>query len=139
MSKELKGIFIRKIVITALFLCIPLLLFPASLFNSLGIPLTVPTMFLRLLGVAYLALIVGYYYGIKALERQQNPLFAIDMGIASNGAAFVVIIYFGITGAWTKWSLAAELYMWALSFGALLITGKLFRARPAYAKANQAR
>ncbi len=139
MSKGLKGIFIRKIAITALFLCIPLLLFPPSLFNSLGIPLTVSTMFLRLLGVAYLALLVGYYYGIKALERQQNPLFAIDMGIVSNGAAFIVIIYFGITGAWTKWSLAAELYMWALSFGALLITGKLLRTRTTYAKAYPAR
>ena len=131
--RALRGLLIRKIVITAIFLCIPLLFFPASLFEAMGIPVSQPLMFIRLLGVAYLALIVGYYEGIRALNRHQSPLFAINMGLMSNGLAFLVFLYFGVSGEWDDWGLGAEIYMWLLSFGALIITVNLFRIRKRYA------
>ncbi len=136
--KGLKGLFFRKIAITAIFLCVPLLFFPPSLFELFGIPAPQPLMFTRLLGVAYLALIVGYYGGIKALDNNQNPIFTIDMGIVSNGVAGLVFLYFGFTGGWTNWSIGAQIYMWLLSFGALLITLNLFQARKKYAQSNNA-
>ncbi|MDM8556680.1 hypothetical protein QUF75_18295 [Desulfococcaceae bacterium HSG7] len=134
--KGLKGLFIRKITITAIFLCIPLLFFPSNLFESLGIPAPHPLIFTRLLGVAYLALIVGYYGGIKALDNNRNPLFAIDMGLVSNGAASLVFLYFGIMGGWSGWSIGAQVYMWLLLVGAFVITLNLFRARKKYAQSD---
>lgn len=127
--KGLRGLFIRKIVITLVFLCIPLLFFPPSLYVSLGIPSPQPMLFVRLLGVAYLALLAGYYGGIKALDNNQNPLFAIDMGIISNGAGGLVLLYFGFTGGWSGWSSGARIYMWLITVGAWLITFNLCRAR----------
>lgn len=136
--KGLKGLFIRKIAITAIFLCVPLLFFPSSLFEALGVPAPQPLIFVRLLGVAYLALIVGYYGGIKAMGNNQSSLFAIDMGLVSNGVAFIVFLYFGVTGGWDNWGFGAEVYMWLLLFGALMITINLFRARKSYARSYKA-
>ena len=127
--KALRGLFIRKIVITLVFLCVPLLFFPPSLFATLGIPSPQPLLFARLLGVAYVALLVGYLNGIRALDNKQSPLFAIDMGIISNGAAGLVLLCFGVTGGWSGWSNGARIYMWLITFGALLITFNLCRAR----------
>jgi protein-S-isoprenylcysteine O-methyltransferase Ste14 len=135
--KGLKGLFIRKIAITAVFLCVPLLFFPSSLFEALGIPAPQPLMFVRLLGVAYLALIVGYYSGIKALDNNRSPIFAIDMGLVSNGLAGLVFFYFGITGGWSGWSIGAQIYMWLLLAGAVMITLNLFRARKKYAQTDK--
>lgn len=127
--KGLKVLFIRKIIITMIFLCIPLLFFPASLFVSLGIPAPRPMLFARLLGVAYFALLIGYYNGIKALDNGRSPLFAVDMGIASNGLGGLVLLYFGLTGSWSGWDEGARVYMWLITLGALLITFNLRRAR----------
>ena len=131
--KGLKGIFIRKIVITIIFLCVPLLFFPSSLFVKLGIPAPEPLMFARLLGVAYLALIVGYYKGMKAVSDNQNPLFAVDMGIVSNGVAGLVFLFYGASGGWSKWGQGAQIYMWVLFLGTAIITFNLVRARLRYA------
>jgi len=43
-----------KIVLTATLWAVPLLLLPEGLMHRLGLPATVPTMFYRLLGAAYM-------------------------------------------------------------------------------------
>ena len=130
--KGLRGLFIRKIIITAIFLCIPLLFFPASLFELVGIQSPQPLIFTRLLGIAYFALLIGYWGGIKALDNNDNPIHVINMGITSNGLGGVVFLYFGMTGSWSAWSLGAQIYMWLLSIGAVIITINLFKASKKY-------
>ncbi len=131
--KGLRGLFIRKIIITAVFLCIPLLFFPMSIFELVGIQAPQPLIFTRLLGVAYFALLIGYWGGIKALDNNENPIYVINMGIASNGIAGIVFLYFGIIGSWSIWSLGAQIYMWLLTIGAMIIAFNLFKARKKYA------
>jgi hypothetical protein len=46
-----------------------------------------------LLGAAYLVLLVGYVFGLKALKAHQSPLPA-------NGLAFVILLFCGLSGGW---------------------------------------
>ncbi len=106
--RGLKGLLIRKIVITGIFWCIPLLAFPTSWLVALGIPAPEPLLFVRLLGAAYLALLVGYYMGMKGLEKGESPKQVIYMGIASNGLACLLLVYIlvpqalGRLGVWGR-------------------------------------
>jgi len=127
--KGLKGVLKRKIIITAIFWCIPLLTFPASLFIQLGVPSPEPIMFVRLLGAAYLALLVGYYMGLKGLDSGENPVPVLSMGITSNGLAFLILTFFGVNGSWSSWGTGAQIFMWLSAAGALLITVNLLRFR----------
>ena len=127
--RGLKGLLIRKIVITGIFWCIPLLAFPTSWLVAGGIPAPEPLLFVRLLGAAYLALLVGYYMGMKGLEKGDNPKQVIYMGIASNGLACLLLAYFGATGSWASWGLGAQIFMWISALGALAITLNLLRFR----------
>lgn len=130
--RGLQGLFIRKITVTLMGLCIPLLFFPKALFTQLGIPMEGPMIFIRLLGVAYLALCVGYYSGITAIKNKQNPMAIIHMGLVSNGLAAAVFLYYGATGNWQDWSPFAQGYMWALTAGAAYICFGLGRAKKKY-------
>ena len=127
--RGLKGLLIRKIAITGIFWCIPLLTFPTSWWVALGIPAPEPLFFVRLLGAAYLALLVGYYMGMKGLEKGDNPKPVIYMGITSNGLACLLLVYFGATGSWSSWGVGAQIFMWISTLGAWAITFNLLRFR----------
>lgn len=131
--KGLRGLLIRKIVITAVFWCVPLILFPPSLFVLLGIPSPQPLIFVRLLGIAYCALLIGYYGGIKALDKHQDPIVVLNMAIVSNGGAGLIFLYFGITGGWSGWGAGAQIYMWLFTLGTFIMTSKTYHARKKYA------
>lgn len=134
--RGLRGLLIRKIVITSIFWCIPLLAFPSAWFVALGIPAPEPLMFARLLGAAYLALLVGYYAGLKGLIAGESPLPVIHMGIVSNGLACLLMMYFGATGSWSSWGAGAQGFMWLSTVGALGITYSLLKFRARFAKVN---
>ena len=127
--RGLRGLLIRKIAITGIFWCLPLLAFPTSWLVALGIPAPEPLLFARLLGAAYLALLVGYYMGMKGLEKGESPAQVINMGIASNGLACILLAYFGATGSWSPWGVGAQIFMWVSALGALAITFNLLRFR----------
>lgn len=129
MIRGLKSLLINKIAITGLFWCVPLLFFPAFWFTALGVPVPEPILFARLLGVAYLALLVGYYMGLIGLEKGESPKAVIHMGITSNGLACLLLAYFGMTGAWLSWGIGAQVFMWTSAAGALAVTFKLSRFR----------
>ena len=129
----LKKLFIRKIAITGIFWCVPLLVFPPSWFVALGVPAPEPLIFVRLLGATYFALLVGYYMGMKGMETGQSPVPVIFMGIASNGFACLLLAYFGATGAWSPWDAGAQIFMWLSAAGALAMTFSLLRFRRQYA------
>jgi hypothetical protein len=78
--------------------------------------------FLRLLGAAFLALVVGYLSGILGLSRGDDIRDIIWVGITSNGLASLILFYFGFTGAWKEWRRLARIYMWGSAFATALIT-----------------
>jgi hypothetical protein len=127
--KGLRGLLIRKIAITGIFWCVPLLAFPSAWFVALGMPAPEPLLFVRLLGAAYLALLVGYYMGLKGITSGASPMPVINMGLASNGLACLVLIYFGATSSWSSWSTGAQVFMWLSALGALGITFSLLKFR----------
>lgn len=122
----LAKVFTLKIVATVTVWCAPLILFPASLLEAMGLPRADITIFLRLLGWAYLALCVGYAFGLRSALHGRRAIGAIWMGIVSNGGAGALLLYFGLTGAWLSWGSFVQYLAWTSAMAALLIAAGLF-------------
>lgn len=101
-----------KIVFTVIGSCIPLLLLSESSLQWLGFSVPQPILFLRLLGMAYLALIVGYAFGLKEAKRGIYPAHAVWVGIVSNGGAALILSFAALSGAWASWGVIAQVMMW---------------------------
>ncbi len=129
--RGLRTLLIRKIAITCLFWCAPLLAFPPAWFVALGIPAPEPLIFVRMLGAAYLALLIGYHVGVRGMAKGESPAQAIHMGIASNGLACSLLVICGIAGAWSSWGTGAQIFMWVSAAGACAMTFGLLRFRRA--------
>lgn len=127
---KLSHVLAAKILITAVFWCVPLLVSPAWLYALLGIPLPEPILFPRLLGAAYLALTVVYAHGWLDLRAGHSPRGAIRAGIASNGLAAILLAWHGMAGAWDDWGWAGRAFLWASLIAAAGITVGLFVAGP---------
>lgn len=119
---NLSRVITAKIVITVLFWCIPLLLGPKALFDWVGVPWPEPDVFIRLLGAAYLALVVAYYHGLLEVRAGKAATATVRMGIVSNGAAAIILGIYGAKGTWATWLPLAQAYMWASLGAASLIT-----------------
>ncbi len=79
-------------------------------------------MFVRLLGWAYLALCVGYWFGLKESLRGRRASGPIWVGIVSNGGAFLYLLYYGALGTWASWGIALQVIGWGSVLATLLIT-----------------
>jgi hypothetical protein len=101
-----------KVLFTLILWALPLLTFPTSWLVRMGMPEPKPMLFLRLLGAAYLALVVGYISGLRRLGRGDEVQDVVWVGITSNGSAFLILLLFGIAGAWKEWRILARIYMW---------------------------
>ena len=123
---NLSKILIFKIGATVLLWCIPLLLFPVSWIRALGLPITESLIFLRLLGMAYSALCVGYWYGLQASLDGKRLMPPIVVGIVSNGGACLLLLGYGITGAWSSWGVLMQILMWISLIATGLITVGLY-------------
>jgi hypothetical protein len=111
-----------KILFTLILWSLPLLAFPASWFVRLGMPEPRPILFLRLLGAAYLALVVGYISGLRRFGRGDDVRNIVWVGITSNGLASLILLLSGIAGAWKEWGILARSYMWFSALVTTLIT-----------------
>lgn len=120
--KALSRILFIKIALTALVWCIPLLFPPGTLLQWLGFPVPEPQLFLRLLGMAYVALVVGYGFGLRDALRNQYPQAVVWLGIISNGGAFVLLIAAAISSVWADWGSIAQWIMWGSLIGTAAIT-----------------
>ncbi|MDM8525493.1 hypothetical protein QUF80_19160 [Desulfococcaceae bacterium HSG8] len=81
----LSMLIILKVVITGLVVVLPFLFLPKSKLEK-------TTTFFRLYGVAILALLVGYCFGIKSAENNQFPWGVVCMGAVSNGGAALLLL-----------------------------------------------
>jgi hypothetical protein len=79
-------------------------------------------LFLRLLGAAFLALVVGYTSALGRLGRGDDVRDLVWVGITSNGLASLILLLSGISGAWKVWGILARIYMWASALATALIT-----------------
>lgn len=122
MNCGLKYVFIVKIVLTVLFWCIPILFFPVSWFASMGYPTLEPIVFVRLVGMAYTALVVGYCFGLAAILRGEYPAGPVWAGIVSNGGAAAILAIYGFSGQWQSWGISARYSMWGSLVIVLAIT-----------------
>lgn len=102
-----------KIGLTVLWAA-PLLLFPKSWLVQLGLPIAEPQMpLVRLLGMAYAALLVGYLCGLRQMRQGRYPRDTVLTGIASNGGACLILAAAAIAGTWSAWGTPARWLMWA--------------------------
>jgi hypothetical protein len=108
-----------KILATVILWAIPLLFAPPSLFRRLGFPPPQPVVFVKLLGAAFTALLVGYVRGLSVLADERHPADAVLVGLVSNALACLIIVAYGLAGAYAKWALLARAYMWVSA----LVTG----------------
>lgn len=109
---RLERVFTAKIVVTALFWAGPLLLFPAALLGAAGLPREgVPIA--RLLGCAFLALCVGYAFGLREVRAGRDATSAVVVGIVSNASAGAYLMYYGASGALTGWHQTVRILAWA--------------------------
>ena len=123
---SLSRVFVLKIVATVLVWCIPLILFPAPLLEAVGFPPQDSYMFVTMLGWAYLALCVGYGFGLKASLEGRRQMGPIWVGIVSNGGACVYLCYYGFTGEWAEWSGVVQFIFWGSAAATALITSGLY-------------
>lgn len=123
---HLSKVLVFKIVATIVVWCIPLVLFPASVLTLVGFPEQSSYMFVRMLGWAYLALCVGYYFGLRASLEGRRMMGPIWMGLVSNGGACVYLLYYGATGAWAQWGGFVQFIGWGSVVATALITAGLF-------------
>lgn len=126
MKNGLKNTFIFKIALTLLAWVAPLLFFPVEFLVWLGFPEPQPIVFIRLLGVAYLALVSGYHSGLKLLQHGVHPGATVWMGIYSNAGAGIILAWYAVTGLWQDWGLLAQIFMWFSLAGVSCITMSLY-------------
>jgi hypothetical protein len=123
---NLSKVFVVKIAATVLFWCVPLILFPARILESAGFPAQESYMFVRMLGWAYLALCVGYYFGLDASLNGKRLMGPIWVGIVSNGGASAYLLCYGIAGTWSEWGWFIQCTAWISAIATALITAGLF-------------
>lgn len=123
---HLSKVLIFKIVATVFVWCVPLLLFPATWLEAVGFPPQDSYLFVRMLGWAYLALCVGYAFGLQAALNGKRLMGPIWVGIVSNGGACLYLCFYGLTGALDAWSEVIQFIAWSSAAATALITLGLF-------------
>lgn len=111
----LRSVLVFKIFVTATLWASPLLLFPVSAFETLMGQAPEPISYARLLGVAYLALIVNYVGGYMLARRHIAPWITLFTGIVSNGGGLLMLLYLSAVSAQPTSTLTL------VSMGALLL------------------
>ena len=81
-----------KILGTLAMWCVPLLLLPRAVLADYGVSAS-EVMFLRMLGWAYIALCVGYGFGLRAAMAGRLETAPLWVGVVSNGGAAVLMTY----------------------------------------------
>ena len=109
---------ISKILLT-LFWFFPLLFLSKNRLEKLGVPEINLLVFVRLLGAAFFALLVGYVLGLYDLTQGRFPKNTVVVGIVSNGLACLILIYFIAAGRLNEWQGIARIAMKA----SMVLTG----------------
>ncbi len=122
-TTALRRVLAAKILLTLTLWAGPALLLPAPWFPLFGIPEPplAQLVFIRLLGAAYVALVVGYALAWRSPVRHPG---AVLVGIVSNGLASLVILSVGSAGGFATWTVLGCAYIW----GSAIVTAGLATA-----------
>lgn len=82
-----------KISVTSLAVAFPFLALPGKKLENVTSVRASNALFFRLYGVAILALLVGYGFGIQQAENGIFPWGVIVMGLVSNGGAALFLLF----------------------------------------------
>ena len=121
-TNPLAVVIVVKILVTIgwIFGC---LIAPIGLLTAMGFAVQEPAVFLRLLGVAHVALVLGYALGLRDTLQGKRIAVTVAVGIVSDGGAFLALLLF--SGAWSTWPQPAAYILWASTVSVLIITGGL--------------
>lgn len=108
-----------KVCITCALWALPMLLAPSNWLVGLGFPLGDSVVFVRLLGVAYLSLAIGYCTALRQ-ARSQFPTAIVLVGVVSNVGASIALL--ANRQEWSGWTSVAPVFM-QLSAGATATIG----------------
>ena len=119
----LRIILVAKIAITLSVWALPPLVIPetvlALLFGETPAPTAVYQALLlnsRLMGIAFLALVVVYLFGYRATLRGEFPVGVVSVGLVSNGGATIVLFAWAMSESPTTWpGLAVVVYFTSLA------------------------
>ena len=121
--KKLLIITLRiKIIVTLFLWALPLLLVTEGLAQTLGLEVSTPLFFTRLLGAAYLALVVAYYSGLKQVLNGDSASWVVVMGLVSNGIATIILMVHCIEPAFSSYPLNMKIFLIASASATALIT-----------------
>lgn len=132
--RALAIVLLLKVILTLVCWAGPLLLIPGSTLSGLGFPQPEPMLFVRLLGVAYLALLLGYLSGMLRAWRGDYPAGIVWMGIVSNGGACGLLAGAWWRGTWAAWGEAAVWLMQLSVLATAVLTLALLVAGPMRAR-----
>ncbi len=86
-------LLIVKIVVTSILVALPFLVLPKIKLEKVTKISAPSATFFRLYGMAILALLVGYSFGISPAENNHFPWGVASMGLVSNcGAALILLL-----------------------------------------------
>lgn len=126
--QKIAGVIVLKIALTVGWVA-SLLLFPSSWHENVGLPPAGElAVFIRLLGMAYTALLVGYVFAFFAIRKGIYPSGVVFTGIVSNGGACLLLVVFRNT--WNVWHGYAPALMWGSLVATCLITAGLIAFGP---------
>lgn len=94
----LANVLALKIIVTLGFWSFPLLVAPGFFLPLAGLDLPDSHILLSLLGWAYLALCVGYGYGLLQARKGVQEKGILFMGVASNGGGCLIMLFYALSG-----------------------------------------
>jgi hypothetical protein len=114
---KLSIVFIVKISLTLVFWSLLPLLLPPSWLELLGLPQQSSYVFIKLYGMAALSLVVGYGFGLRESWPLQNKkprraMGVIWVGIVSNAGSSLILLLYGLSGAWNTWGTFLQWGLW---------------------------
>ena len=124
---RLSIVLVFKIVATIAFWSAPLILLPGATLAALGFPEQPSYMFVKMLGWAYVALCVGYWFGLRASLAGKRLMPPIYVGIVSNGGACLYLLWYGLSGTWQDWGAFIQFVGWSSVAATAVITAGLVR------------
>ncbi len=119
----LAGVFVLKMAVTIGWFIGCWL--SVSFLAAHNLPVSEPPIFLRLLALAYAGLELGYFVGFVQTLHGRRAAAPIAAGIVSNGGSLLVLLYFGLGGAWATWRSPAPEAMWLSVVALAIITAGL--------------
>ena len=99
---KLSAVLMFKIIVTMAVWSAPLILLPESILIRFVAIEPGGSLFIQLLGWAYLCLCVGYALILKDSLKGKIQIGPICVGILSNAGASAILFWHGISGSWAQ-------------------------------------